>query len=239
MNAGRPGLLISVRSGEEAEAALAGGADLIDVKEPARGPLGAADPAVWGEVLRALAGRAPVSAALGELLDGDAARRARAAGGVRFAKFGFARCRWRRDWQALWQAAADSLPSGVLAVPAAYADWQTAEAPPLPAILELAQQSPARMLLIDTFEKRGRTLLDVLTFEALEAIAHEAACGGVRLVLAGSLTAAAIERLLPLAPAWFGVRGAACRGGRGGTIDSALVKSLAKIVICRPHSAAV
>ena len=36
--------LVSVRSPEEALAALEGGADLIDVKEPSRGPLGAADP---------------------------------------------------------------------------------------------------------------------------------------------------------------------------------------------------
>src|SRR4051794_5358072 len=62
-------LLVSVRSAEEAEAALAGGAGLIDVKEPARGSLGAADPTVIAEVLHAVGGRAPVSAALGELLD--------------------------------------------------------------------------------------------------------------------------------------------------------------------------
>ena len=39
----RPGLLVSVRSADEAIAALAGGADVIDVKEPNRGALGAAD----------------------------------------------------------------------------------------------------------------------------------------------------------------------------------------------------
>ena len=36
-------LLVSVRNGQEAEAALAGGAHVIDVKEPARGSLGRAD----------------------------------------------------------------------------------------------------------------------------------------------------------------------------------------------------
>ena len=35
-------LLVSVRSAAEAEEALAGGAALIDVKEPANGPLGKA-----------------------------------------------------------------------------------------------------------------------------------------------------------------------------------------------------
>ncbi len=234
----RPGLLVSVRNATEAVAALAGGADLIDVKEPSRGALGAADAAVWNEVLHVVAGGAPVSAALGELLDREVFTRAAAAGGLRFAKFGLAGCGRRRDWRLLWQAAVDALPPGVLAVPAAYADWRAAAALPPPAVLELARQSPARLLLIDTWEKSGRTLFDALTFAALETISRAAADCGVQLVLAGSLSLAAIERLLPLAPAYVGVRGAACRGGRNGKIDTALVKTLAEIVIRPPHKAA-
>src|SRR4051812_11568172 len=64
-----PGLLVSVRSAAEAEAALRGGATLIDVKEPAHGPLGRAEDAVIAAVLQRVAGRLPVSAALGELVD--------------------------------------------------------------------------------------------------------------------------------------------------------------------------
>src|SRR5207244_7336185 len=44
------GLLVSVRSAAEAETALAGGADVVDVKEPRRGALGPADPSVWKQV---------------------------------------------------------------------------------------------------------------------------------------------------------------------------------------------
>src|SRR5437870_6982957 len=62
-----PGLLVSVRSASEAEAALAGGAHLIDVKEPGRGPLGRADDATIAAVVQRVAGRRPVSVALGEL----------------------------------------------------------------------------------------------------------------------------------------------------------------------------
>ena len=46
------GLLVSVRSAEEARAALAGGATVIDIKEPDRGPLGRAEPEVWQQVAR-------------------------------------------------------------------------------------------------------------------------------------------------------------------------------------------
>ena len=42
----RSRLLVSVRSAAEAEIALHGGADLIDVKEPTRGSLGRADGAI-------------------------------------------------------------------------------------------------------------------------------------------------------------------------------------------------
>ncbi len=64
-----PGLLVSVRSALEALEALAGGADVIDVKEPTRGSLGAADVATISEVVRAVNNRAIVTAALGELTE--------------------------------------------------------------------------------------------------------------------------------------------------------------------------
>ena len=62
-------LLVSVRDVPEAEAALAGAADLIDVKDPAAGPLGRAPDATRAAIIAAVAGRRPVSAALGEWAD--------------------------------------------------------------------------------------------------------------------------------------------------------------------------
>jgi uncharacterized protein (UPF0264 family) len=63
----RPQLLVSVRDVAEAEAALAGGADIIDIKEPRRGALGMADAAMIAEIVACVDRRVPVSAALGEL----------------------------------------------------------------------------------------------------------------------------------------------------------------------------
>src|SRR4051794_20645147 len=83
-----PGLLVSVRDAAEAAAALRGGADVIDVKEPRRGPLGRADDATVAAVVAAVAGRRPVSAALGELADAGAA--APAVPGLAFVKWGLA-----------------------------------------------------------------------------------------------------------------------------------------------------
>ena len=92
------GLLISVRSADEARIALAGGADVIDVKEPSRGALGAATPFVWDEVREVVAGCRPVSVALGELLDDEIDELAAATAGCEFAKIGLAGCQGITGW---------------------------------------------------------------------------------------------------------------------------------------------
>ena len=60
-------LLVSVRTAAEAQSALAGGADIIDIKEPNRGPMGQADAAIIQAITATVGSQAPVSAALGDL----------------------------------------------------------------------------------------------------------------------------------------------------------------------------
>jgi dihydroneopterin aldolase len=104
--------------------------------------------------------------------------------------------------------------------------------------MSLAMQSPARLLLIDTHDKTHGGLLDHLCIDSLRELGQFARESRVRLALAGSLSAASIEKLLPLAPAYVGVRGAVCRGGREGAVDAALVKSLARQVRAAARKAA-
>jgi (5-formylfuran-3-yl)methyl phosphate synthase len=222
--------LVSVRSGAEALVALEGGADVVDVKEPRNGALGAAEVRVWREVLGVLQGRVVVSVALGELLDDESEARAGETRGFSFAKIGFAGCEGIGDWGVRWERVIEKLPVGVEAVPVAYADWGNAGSPQPMEVLSLAEESVARMMLIDTFDKCAGSLLDVLPMEKLRGIARQATKRGVRLALAGSLVSESIERVLELAPAYVGVRGAACVGGRDGTIDLGRVKSLAEVV---------
>jgi len=85
-------LLVSVAGPREARAALAGGADIIDAKDPRTGALGAVRPQVLRAVRSAVGASRPVSAALGDA--GPCAlveRRARTAGsiGATFVKVGF------------------------------------------------------------------------------------------------------------------------------------------------------
>src|SRR5205823_2503111 len=76
----------------EAAAALAGGADIIDAKDPASGPLGAVTHNVLRGIHRRVNGRKPVSAALGDALVEELVEqhaRACAAIGIWFVKIGF------------------------------------------------------------------------------------------------------------------------------------------------------
>lgn len=221
-------LLVSVRSAAEAADAVAGGADIIDVKEPNRGSLGRAETSVWRDVVAAVGGKAPVSVALGELRDW------RSAGseftvdlaGVRFAKMGLAGCesdaRWREQLPQLWQ----SLPRTVQPVAVIYADWRQAEAPSPEAIFELASESNVRHLLIDTFIKSAGRLLDHWPMADLSRFAAQVERQSQHMVLAGSLDAANIRQVLPLRPWAIAVRGAVCAGSREGMISESRVRNL-------------
>jgi uncharacterized protein (UPF0264 family) len=85
-------LLVSVASAGEAGAALAGGADVIDAKDPHAGALGPVSVDVLREIHAAVGGAQPVSAALGDASDEaviEAAAHAFTTAGARFVKVGF------------------------------------------------------------------------------------------------------------------------------------------------------
>src|SRR5262245_13052728 len=102
-------LLVSVRNAAEAEEAIAGGAAIIDIKEPSRGSLGSADRDVASATIRAVAGRRPISVALGELVD--------LWGGVpisspdvAYFKAGLSESEGRFDWRRILGRMQDALP---------------------------------------------------------------------------------------------------------------------------------
>jgi uncharacterized protein (UPF0264 family) len=220
-------LLVSVRSATEAEAALAGGAALIDVKEPERGPLGCADAAVQAAVLEAVAGRCPVSVALGELLEKKGTR----ALAPDYAKWGLAGCRTHSGWPSELRQAAERLLPGCRPVAVAYADWRRAAAPPPADVCAFAGAHGWGAILIDTWGKDGTTLLDWLSLDELRDLRTRCQAAAVPIALAGSLGIEQLRQLLPLTPDWFAVRGAACRNGeRTQTIDAERVRRLVDLL---------
>lgn len=228
-------LLVSVRSAAEAEAALSGGAAVIDVKEPDRGPLGAADPATWRSVRKLVADRVPVSAALGELFVGDRLNAsipslAAQTAGLAFAKIGLAGAARDGNWQPHWQRALAALPPQVSAVAVAYADWEISAAPRPEEVIDAGARLGCTILLLDTFDKTRGHLLDHLPLATLSRLCLRARECGLQVVLAGSLTKSLLCDVLPLAPAFVAVRGAVCQPDRRGAVDAALVHGLAALL---------
>jgi uncharacterized protein (UPF0264 family) len=214
---------VSVRSAAEAEAALEGGAHVIDVKEPLRGSLGRAGDTVIAEVIERVGNRRPVSAAMGELANpSDAIPYGRP--GIAFAKWGLFGMGRNADWRLLLAETERRLKESTPAcqmVTVAYADWQWAGAPPVEEVLAFALQRPGSVLLLDTFQKAPArdtgttpTLLDLLPRKQIAALCGACQDAGVRVALAGSLRAAQIEELKAVRPNWFAVRGAVCDEGR-------------------------
>lgn len=222
------GLLVSVRSAEEAWDALQGGAAMIDVKEPAGGALGAASAATWQSVLAAVDSRRPTSAALGELTDDDVLQRAAAAGGFDYAKVALAGCDGERGWRSRLADVFAALPPGVAPVTACYADRAAARSPGVWELLETSVELNARGLLIDTFDKRRGGLLTAAGEPQLRRVADAARQAGLLLVLAGSLRERQLRRAAALRPDYIGVRGAVCSGARTARLQRARVEKLAR-----------
>jgi len=224
-------LLVSVRSAEEAADAISAGADLIDVKEPSAGSLGAATPKVVAAVMKVVAGRRPTSIALGELNQGIAewksfAERLSPDRLPQFVKFGLAGCSTRPGMPRRWKAALATLPESVAPVAVLYADWSVAGSPTRNLVLRYAQRLHCRALLIDTYDKRGPGLLGLWSDAALARCVAAARNAGLLVVLGGQVTAEQFDRLLPHSPDFIAVRGAVCRGDRSGRLDPELVKRL-------------
>jgi uncharacterized protein (UPF0264 family) len=224
-------LLVSVRNAVEAQAALEGGADVIDVKEPAHGALGAAHPRVWGEVLEVVAGRVPVSAALGEAWHLGVLQRVDLSSGLAMIKVGLSMLRTESDVSYVLKFLSDMAPMGTQLVAVTYADNFAADAPHPDLVIRVAATLRLPVLLVDTFDKTKGDLWSALEDRELAEIVAQARANGMRLALAGSLTEGTIPRALELAPDWIAVRGAACEGeDRAATVSAARVARLAKIV---------
>ncbi|MGH7622319.1 MAG: (5-formylfuran-3-yl)methyl phosphate synthase, partial [Gemmatimonadaceae bacterium] len=213
-------LLVSVRNAEEARAALAGGAEIVDAKDPAQGALGPVELGVLQEIVRAVNGMRPVSAALGDSGDGDTlAGQARDAAreGATFVKVGFRDVRDLESVRARLRCVIDgalgvATPCAVVAV--AYADWHDVGAAAPSTVVAAAAAEGAMGVLVDTVRKDGAGLFRCLGRAALMSIVRDARARSLLVALAGRITTEDLAFASEAGAEVVGVRGAACEAGR-------------------------
>lgn len=223
-------LLISVTDGAEATAALAGGADLIDAKDPTIGALGAVSIPSLGAIVAAVAGVRPVTAALGDATDEAGLERAAfafTAAGACLVKVGFAGISTAQRVRTLIAAAVAGATAGhgnVVAV--AYADARGCSCLEPEALVEAAVRAGARGVLLDTADKHGPGLRGLMRPGALARWVAAAHAARLLVGLAGKLTADDLPFVRDIGADIAGVRGAACEGGREGHVTADRVRHL-------------
>lgn len=219
-------MLISVRAAAEAALALNAGADIIDVKEPRAGVLGAAPLDVIRAVVQTVAGRRPVSATVGDVPFRDAAEAARtvAATGVDFVKIGAFGIGSAAEFDS--RPFAPLIETGCRLVLVMFADC----APDFALVPRLGMAG-FRGVMLDTATKDGRSLTSHLDLATLSFFVAGARDAGLFAGLAGSLRATDVAPLLALAPDVIGFRGAACKAGaRHEQLDKSALLSLHTMV---------
>lgn len=219
-------MLASVTSVEEALLALELGADIIDLKNPHDGALGALPLATLASIVIAIDGRRTVSATIGDAPD-DAARIAQkvvatAATGVDIVKIGIATSRLalalgHPPQLAFWQGKADLAgprpatgagpePASTRLVAVLFAD----KAFDLAWIDGLAERGFYGVML-DTADKHAGGLRSHCDDAQLRNFVQRAHSKHLMCGLAGSLRLDDISPLLALSPDYLGFRGALCR----------------------------
>jgi uncharacterized protein (UPF0264 family) len=199
-------MLASVNSLAEAQLVYRAGADIIDLKQPAAGALGALPLETIAGIHAWCAGRIPVSATVGDLpmqpaLIFDAVR-TMAATGIDYIKIGFFP---GGDWDGVAYKLAELAQKQIALIAVLFGD-----AHPDPAFVKTLQQAGFAGVMMDTMDKSQGSLIDILEYRAVERFVDAAKTHGLLCGLAGSLRLDDIPSLLRYRPDYLGFRGALC-----------------------------
>ncbi|OPY39356.1 MAG: hypothetical protein A4E35_00127 [Methanoregula sp. PtaU1.Bin051] len=220
-------LLVSPSSISEAKCAIA--ADIIDVKRPAEGSLGANFPWVIKEIKSF--SKKPVSAAIGDFpyKPGGASLAAygAACAGADFIKIGLAfdgADKARDVISAVVKAVKDEFPNKKVVI-AAYSDHERMRTISPFVMAPIAAELGADLAMVDTGIKDKKSTFEFMNEEELTSFTKRNSELGLETALAGSLTFNDLDRLKRINPAIIGVRGMVCGGDRNATIQEDLVRT--------------
>ncbi len=226
-------LLASVASFDEVENALTAGADIIDLKDPEQGALGAWALTDIVQAVRIIAGRRPVSAAAGDPTDpvdqGQHLQEhwtALATSGVDNVKFalGFDGYDHHRLAMVAGIAWGRARPVAVIAVDQAQQSGARLDDP---AWLAGLAEAGCQGVMLDTADKTSGRLTDYVSFSGLSAFITASRDLGLMVGLAGSLGLDDVALINRLAPDIAGFRGALCaQGDRNGRLSPQRLRHL-------------
>ncbi|MCK9630232.1 MAG: (5-formylfuran-3-yl)methyl phosphate synthase [Methanoregula sp.] len=225
-------LLVSPSSLNEAKDSVA--ADIIDVKKPSEGSLGANFPWVIREIKEFA--QKPVSAAIGDFdyKPGGASLAAygAACAGADYVKIGLAfdgKDKAREVISAVVKAVKDPFPKKYVVI-AAYSDYERMHTISPFDVAPIAAECEADFAMVDTGIKDRQSTFAFMDENALRSFTEGNRKLGLGTALAGALKFEDIDALRRIDPDIIGVRGMVCGGDRNATVREDLIrKALAMI----------
>jgi (5-formylfuran-3-yl)methyl phosphate synthase len=199
------GMLASVRNWEEAQIALNANVDIIDLKQPNFGALGALEIETICDIVMKIDFRCPVSATIGDLpMQADTifdAVQATVKTGVDFVKIGFFPS---GNWLPVVEKLRP-LTTKYQLIAVLFADQN----PDIHFISALKNNGFVGVML-DTMNKERGNLTQIMPLDTIQTFVELTKKHGLICGLAGSLRAEDIAILLPLEANYLGFRGALC-----------------------------
>lgn len=224
-------LLISVTSVEEAQLALENGVDIIDLKDPYSGALGALPLSLVKTIVQHIHASElckPISATIGDIPMQPELILERinllANAKVDFIKIGFFEA---EDYQAcLTRLSLAATSTHLIAV--LFAEYLYP-----PTMIEDIKRAGFKGLMLDTVHKNGQTLLYYHTRQFYENLANQVISYGMTFGLAGSLKLQDIEKIIQFKPTYIGFRGGVCmQFSRKKALDIEKIKAIRHVLEC-------
>jgi hypothetical protein len=213
-------LLISPINTEEALEAIEGGADIVDVKNPKEGSLGASFPWIIKGVREMTPEDMLVSATLGDVpyKPGTVSLAAMGAlvSGADYIKVGLYGTKNYDEALEVMENVVRTVrenSSDAVIVASGYADAHRVGAIDPMEIPKVAAEAGADLAMVDTAVKDGKTLFDFMDMDVLQKFVNEIHDYGLKSALAGSVKKDQLKPLYDINCDVVGVRGAACIGG--------------------------
>ncbi len=217
------GMLASVTSIPEANIVLNEGVDIIDLKNPYEGALGALETNIVAAIVNSVNGIIPTSATIGDIEPDDPNLSERiinmANTGVDFVKAGLFDI-YPPDYfiQAINESARQNVDLIVVLFAENLSDLDS---------LKVLLESNIKGVMLDTINKSDKNLCSLIEFQVLDEFVRLAKSYNLLTGLAGSLRFENINSLLSLEPDYLGFRGALCSGhNRVKSIDPIQIRKI-------------
>jgi len=228
--------IITVIKKEEVQKAVNGGCDVLDIKNPSEGSLGATFPWVIKEIMDVTPKEVETSIAIGDVPNLPGTISLAVSGAIRFnpnyIKIGLKGTKNQAEALNLVSKVVNTIKhfnSYTKVVVAGYADYKRTTTLNPMIIPEIAEKAGADVVMIDTLIKDGKNLFDMMKIDEIESFVNECHKRNLKAALAGSLNETHIETICNIGADFFGVRGAICeKGKRNGNLKTELIIRLTK-----------